>query len=103
MLNFNNIRSNNRRRSYAALPRAELYEELGDGLNIQIHSKNQRFIERIKEAYVRLKYNPIGIRLVNDIRRIKTSTITDSIKKIYKINFLARLFHCGSSFRIQVS
>ena len=63
MLNFTNIRSN-RRVSYAHLLRAEHDEYLGDGLNIQIHSKNQRFIKRIKEAYCRLKENPIGIRLV---------------------------------------
>ena len=72
MLNFNNIRPNNRRISYAYLPRGKLYEYLGDGLNIQIHSKKQRFIKRIKEAYEKLKENTIGIRLVEDIRELRT-------------------------------
>ena len=70
MLNFNNIRPN-RRVAYAHLLRAEHYEYLGDGLDIQIHSMNQRFIKCIKEAYGRLKENPIGIRLVEDIRRLR--------------------------------
>ena len=61
MLNFNNIRSNNRLISYAYSPMIKFYEELGDGIDIQIHSKNKRFIKRIKEAYGRLKDNPIGI------------------------------------------
>ena len=73
MLNFNNIRSN-RRVSYAHLPRVKFYEELGDGLNIQIHSKNTQFIKCIKEAYEKLKEHPIGTRLIEDIRRLRTFT-----------------------------